>query len=124
MIAPKFVKPTCPRWIEHLKLSSRHCAGALGRQVPLALAEPGSLADRSTIGHVLLRDPNLPEAMLPLDWPGRTARGLCHTLYGALLDVSEAYLHRVVEVADGSLLDANRSLRLRFGAGAQAADGN
>jgi len=91
---------------------------------PLALAEPGSLADRSTIGHVLLRDPNLPEAMLPLDWPGRTARGLCHTLYGALLDVSEAYLHRVVEVADGSLLDANRSLRLRFGAGAQAADGN
>jgi phenylacetic acid degradation operon negative regulatory protein len=105
----------------------------LRRFTPLA-EEPAGLAPadaffvRTLLVHeyrrVLLRDPNLPEAMLPQDWAGRTARGLCHTLYGALLDASEDYLHRVVEAADGSLQDANRSLRLRFGAGAQAAGGN
>lgn len=72
---------------------------------------------------VLLRDPNLPDVLLPLDWPGRTARGLCSTLYLALLDASEDHLHRVVEVADGSLLNAGRVLRKRFGAGSHAAAG-
>ncbi|MGO4304972.1 phenylacetic acid degradation operon negative regulatory protein PaaX [Cupriavidus sp. RAF12] len=69
---------------------------------------------------VLLRDPNLPEALLPQDWPGRTARELSRTLYMALVGPSEDYLHRVVEVADGSLLDASQILRERFGAGPQA----
>ncbi|WP_455288121.1 phenylacetic acid degradation operon negative regulatory protein PaaX [Cupriavidus necator] len=63
---------------------------------------------------VLLRDPNLPEALLPQDWPGRTARGVCSAMYAALLDASEAYLHAVVEVADGDLLDAANELRKRF----------
>src|SRR2546429_7323010 len=34
---------------------------------------------------VLLRDPNLPEALLPADWPGVQARQLCETLYCGLL---------------------------------------
>ncbi|MEM5432258.1 phenylacetic acid degradation operon negative regulatory protein PaaX [Cupriavidus oxalaticus] len=63
---------------------------------------------------VLLRDPNLPEALLPQDWPGRTARDLCSGMYGALLEASEDYLHRVVEVAEGSLMHAERVLRRRF----------
>jgi phenylacetic acid degradation operon negative regulatory protein len=63
---------------------------------------------------VLLRDPNLPEVLLPADWPGRTARGLCGAMYKALLNASEAYLHAVVEVRDGALLDARRTLRKRF----------
>ncbi|SOZ38889.1 phenylacetic acid degradation operon negative regulatory protein PaaX [Cupriavidus neocaledonicus] len=63
---------------------------------------------------VLLRDPNLPEALLPQDWPGRTARGMCSAMYGALLEASEAYLHRVVEVAEGGLADAKPALRKRF----------
>jgi len=63
---------------------------------------------------VLLRDPNLPEALLPQDWPGRTARGLCRDLYRKLLDASEAHLHKVVEAVDGPLLDAGQILRNRF----------
>ncbi|WP_042879612.1 phenylacetic acid degradation operon negative regulatory protein PaaX [Cupriavidus necator] len=72
---------------------------------------------------VLLRDPNLPEVLLPVDWPGRTARSLCSTLYLALLDASEDYLHRVVEVADGSLVNAGRVLRKRFVAGSHVGAG-
>jgi phenylacetic acid degradation operon negative regulatory protein len=30
---------------------------------------------------VLLRDPNLPEALLPAGWPGLQARALCESLY-------------------------------------------
>ncbi|NUT13051.1 MAG: phenylacetic acid degradation operon negative regulatory protein PaaX [Cupriavidus sp.] len=63
---------------------------------------------------VLLRDPNLPEALLPQDWPGRTARGMCSGMYGALLEASEEYLHEVVEVAEGGLADASSELRKRF----------
>jgi hypothetical protein len=35
-------------------------------------------------------------------------------MYKALLNASEAYLHAVVEVRDGALLDARRTLRKRF----------
>ncbi len=65
---------------------------------------------------VLLRDPNLPEQLLPADWPGRTARDLCRDMYAALLDASEDYLREVVEVADGTLANASRLLRKRFAA--------
>ena len=30
---------------------------------------------------VVLRDPLLPTALLPADWPGRAARGLCGEIY-------------------------------------------
>lgn len=66
---------------------------------------------------VLLRDPNLPEALLPQDWPGRTAREMCSAMYGALLAASEDYLQRTVEVADGKLMDAGKVLRSRFAHG-------
>ncbi|MNU00682.1 hypothetical protein D3C72_2438730 [compost metagenome] len=58
-----------------------------------------------------------------MDWPGRTARSLCSTLYLALLDASEDYLHHVLEVADGSLMNAGRILRKRFGAGSHVGAG-
>lgn len=105
----------------------------LRRFAPLAddaagLAPADAFFVRTLLVHeyrrVLLRDPNLPEALLPQDWPGRTARDLCRTLYVALLDASEDYLHRLVEVAEGSLQDADRVLRRRFGAGTQAANAN
>ena len=34
---------------------------------------------------MLLRDPNLPQALLPANWPGFRARQLCEALYGQLL---------------------------------------
>lgn len=39
-----------------------------------------------------LRDPHLPAALLPQDWPGTAARLLCATLYAALLPLSERAL--------------------------------
>ncbi|UUZ62445.1 phenylacetic acid degradation operon negative regulatory protein PaaX [Polaromonas sp. P1-6] len=50
---------------------------------------------------VLLRDPNLPEALLPADWPGVQARQLCETLYRGLLASSEQFLCTQVETSDG-----------------------
>jgi phenylacetic acid degradation operon negative regulatory protein len=41
---------------------------------------------------VVLRDPLLPTALLPEDWPGRAARGLCAELYRGLLPLSEQWL--------------------------------
>ena len=51
---------------------------------------------------VLLRDPNLPEALLPAHWPGVQARALCEALYRGLLPASEAFLVRHVETLDGA----------------------
>ena len=70
---------------------------------------------------VLLRDPNLPEELLPQDWSGRIARSLCRDIYRKLLGASETHLRDVVETADGPLLNADRILRARFGASAHAA---
>src|ERR1700753_3341464 len=41
---------------------------------------------------VVLRDPLLPEALLPGDLPGRAARTLCGEIYRALLPASEQWL--------------------------------
>ncbi len=52
---------------------------------------------------VLLRDPNLPEALLPAGWHGVQARQLCENLYRGLLGGSEQFLQTHVETADGHL---------------------
>ena len=52
---------------------------------------------------VLLRDPNLPQALLPAGWPGLQARRLCESLYGQLLTSSEAFLLAHVQTLDGKL---------------------
>ncbi|NMM44320.1 phenylacetic acid degradation operon negative regulatory protein PaaX [Rhodospirillaceae bacterium KN72] len=44
----------------------------------------------------LLRDPALPDALLPPDWPGYRARNLARTLYRALLSASERHLTQVL----------------------------
>src|SRR6187200_445729 len=41
---------------------------------------------------VVLRDPLLPTALLPSDWPGRAARALCGEIYRRLLPASEQWL--------------------------------
>src|SRR5579871_3274121 len=43
---------------------------------------------------VVLRDPLLPMALLPKDWPGTAARSLCGDIYRALLGASEQWLDR------------------------------
>lgn len=63
---------------------------------------------------VLLRDPNLPKAFLPADWPGVQARRLCEQLYSSLLKPSEAYLRAVVQTRDGALAPTPSSIRHRL----------
>lgn len=76
----------------------------LDRFLPLAadlragrsLARPDALLLRLALVHVfrrvLLRDPELPAAALPADWPGAAARALFRTLYPALSDLAESHI--------------------------------
>ena len=58
---------------------------------------------------VLLRDPNLPQALLPAGWFGLHAQRLCESLYGQLLTTNEAFLLAHVQTLDGKLSGLNRS---------------
>lgn len=63
---------------------------------------------------ILLRDPNLPLAFLPADWPGAQARSLCEQLYGTVLKASERYLHAQVHTLDGPLAPTPRATSQRL----------
>jgi len=64
---------------------------------------------------VVLRDPLLPAALLPADWPGRAARELCGEIYRGLLPASERWLGRNGLNEKGSLPAAGAELARRFG---------
>lgn len=64
---------------------------------------------------VVLRDPLLPSALLPSDWPGRAARTLCGEIYRALLPASEQWLDRHASSESGPLPKAGAELAKRFG---------
>lgn len=63
---------------------------------------------------VALRDPHLPAALLPVDWPGTDAWELCHAAYPALLPGSERWLDRHGQGVDGPLPPASDELGQRF----------
>jgi phenylacetic acid degradation operon negative regulatory protein len=46
---------------------------------------------------IVLHDPQLPQQMLPPNWPGHAARELCGRLYWAVFDSAEDHLCRVLE---------------------------
>ena len=64
---------------------------------------------------VVLRDPLLPAALLPRDWPGRAARQLCGEIYRGLLPASEQWLDRNGVNETGPLPAAGEELARRFG---------
>ena len=64
---------------------------------------------------VVLRDPLLPTALLPRDWPGRVARRLCGEIYRGLLPASEQWLDRHASNENGPLPAAGDELARRFG---------
>jgi phenylacetic acid degradation operon negative regulatory protein len=64
---------------------------------------------------VVLRDPLLPGALLPADWPGRAARKLCGEIYRGLLPASEQWLDRHATNENGPLPAAGEELARRFG---------
>jgi phenylacetic acid degradation operon negative regulatory protein len=63
---------------------------------------------------VVLRDPLLPDALLPLQWPGRAARGLCADIYRGVLPLSEQWLDRHASNENGPLPAAGKELTRRF----------
>src|SRR3954464_2722188 len=64
---------------------------------------------------VVLRDPLLPVALLPRDWPGGAARELCGKIYRGLLPASEQWLDRRASNENGPLPAAGKALSRRFG---------
>ena len=63
---------------------------------------------------LLLRDPELPEVLLPADWPGQKARLLCKELYRRLIVPSEHHLDQLLQLADGAVPEADPTLVERF----------
>ncbi|SFC29133.1 transcriptional regulator, PaaX family [Marinospirillum celere] len=64
---------------------------------------------------VLLRDPLLPDELLPGDWEGRSARLLCRNLYRRISARAEEWLDTTLENASGPLPAPNPSFYRRFG---------
>ena len=91
--------------------------GWIGRRE--ALADADAFVARILLIHhyrrVVLRDPLLPTALLPGDWPGRAARKLCGEIYRGLLPASEQWLDRHGSNQSGPLPRGAEALRARFG---------
>jgi phenylacetic acid degradation operon negative regulatory protein len=91
--------------------------GWIGRRE--ALADIDAFTARILLIHhyrrVVLRDPLLPTALLPKDWPGRAARQLCGEIYRGLLPASEQWLDRNAINESGPLPAAGKELTRRFG---------
>jgi len=62
----------------------------------------------------LLRDPQLPEVLLPAGWPGHQARLLCKEIYRRLLEPSERHLDKCLQLAGGEMPRAADWLSGRF----------
>jgi phenylacetic acid degradation operon negative regulatory protein len=63
---------------------------------------------------VVLRDPLLPLALLPKNWPGNAARTLCGEIYRAVLPASEQWLDQHGLNESGALPKASAELARRF----------
>lgn len=63
---------------------------------------------------LLLRDPELPDVLLPRGWPGQRARVLCKELYRRLATPSERHLDAVFRTADGACPAVNGAFYRRF----------
>jgi phenylacetic acid degradation operon negative regulatory protein len=83
-----------------------------------ALSDADAFTARILLIHhyrrVVLRDPLLPTALLPKDWPGRAARKLCGEIYRGLLLTSEQWLDRHATNENGPLPKPNGELGRRF----------
>ncbi|MGE5505543.1 MAG: phenylacetic acid degradation operon negative regulatory protein PaaX [Actinomycetota bacterium] len=63
----------------------------------------------------LLRDPMLPDELLPGDWPGAAARVLCRNLYRLTEAAAERHVEATLETPDGPVPGATAAYFTRFG---------
>lgn len=68
---------------------------------------------------VVLRDPGLPAAILPPDWPGHAARSRAAALYEALYTPSKSWLDAHGSTPEGPLPAATPDTRRQFGLSGQ-----
>ncbi len=89
---------------------------ALARRAP---APAAAFIVRTLLIHeyrrIHLRDPLLPHALLPPEWPGAAAYELSRALYARVLPASEEHLSRVAARLDGPLPPPDAALYRRFG---------
>ena len=63
----------------------------------------------------ILRDPKLPDELMPHGWPGAAARALCRNLYRRVEAAAEAHVSAVLHTAEGPVPDASPAYFGRFG---------
>jgi phenylacetic acid degradation operon negative regulatory protein len=84
------------------------------------LAEADALVARTLLIHQfrrsVLRDPDLPAALLLPDWPGAAARDLAARIYRRVVPASERFLDRVGRCEAGALPAPEPGFHGRFGA--------
>lgn len=68
-----------------------------------------------------LRDPLLPDELMPHDWPGAAARALCRNLYRHVEAAAEDHVSAVLHTAEGPAPEAGPAYFGRFGGLRQAA---
>ncbi|MEZ5418060.1 MAG: PaaX family transcriptional regulator C-terminal domain-containing protein [Vicinamibacterales bacterium] len=99
-------------------LRGRVPSGAGGLDAGRPLTDLDALATRVLLVHafrrIVLRDPLLPAAILPRDWPGAEARALCAEVYTAVLPASERWLDAHGRAAPGIALPPAEGLAARF----------
>lgn len=82
------------------------------------LGEADALVARTLLIHayrrIVLRDPGLPAALLPPDWPGEEARNLAAALYRALREPSESYVTAHARDEKGPLPPPGADFARRF----------
>jgi len=62
-----------------------------------------------------IRDPRLPDELLPQPWSGYNSFTLCRSIYQKVIKPSEAYLSEVIRTADGGLSSTPKEIYDRFG---------
>ncbi len=63
---------------------------------------------------ILLRDPRLPDILMPDSWEGNSAYLLCRTIYQLLLEKSESCLNNMMETEKGHLPAPDQEFYQRF----------
>jgi phenylacetic acid degradation operon negative regulatory protein len=85
-----------------------------------AVGDLEALALRIRLVHayrrIALKDPLLPDELLPAGWPGHEARRTCASIYRRVREPSERWLDRHGASAQGPLPSPDQSLRRRFAA--------
>ncbi|MED5407300.1 MAG: phenylacetic acid degradation operon negative regulatory protein PaaX [Pseudomonadota bacterium] len=63
---------------------------------------------------ILLRDPDVPETLLPSDWPGTKVRRRCAAIYRALRNTSDQWVIRLCEKTGGPIEPPKKDYSERF----------